>query len=100
MGFDDRDGKANQVQRNNHRKYFLPRVDIKDYNVLIDGRNFYDQNINDETKKCEELRGVMIGKENYETGSFLGFAFYKKEYRLVVCDLSKPKIFDSNRKTS
>ena len=38
---------GNRVKRNSHRKYFLPRVDIKDYNVLIDGRNFYDQNISD-----------------------------------------------------
>ena len=36
---------VNRVKRNDNRKYFLPRVDIKDYNVLIDGRNFYDQNI-------------------------------------------------------
>ena len=31
-----------RVQRDRHRKYFLPRVDITNYNVLIDGRNFYD----------------------------------------------------------
>ena len=37
------DGEANQVERNNHRKYFLPRVDIVKCNVLIDGRNFSDQ---------------------------------------------------------
>ena len=36
---------VNRVKRDGHRKYFLPRVDIKDYNILIDGRNFYDQNI-------------------------------------------------------
>ena len=28
------------------RKYFLPRVEIKNYNIEIDGRNFYDQPIN------------------------------------------------------
>ena len=33
---------ANRVKRNSNRKYFLPRVDIKDYNVFIDVRNFYD----------------------------------------------------------
>ena len=48
-----------RVKRDGHRKYFLPRVDIKDYNVLIDGRNFYDQNISDDFKKYEELRNVM-----------------------------------------
>ena len=51
MGFDNRNDNANRVQRNNHRKYFLPRTEMKGYNVLTDGRNFYDQNINDEIKK-------------------------------------------------
>ena len=91
-------GFANDLQRNSHQRYFLPRIDIKDYNVLIDGRNFYDQNVNDEIKKHEELRGVMTGKENYETGSLLDYAYYKKEYKLVACDISEQKIFDSNRR--
>ena len=34
---------ANRVIRNSYRKYLVPRVDITSYNVLIDGRNFYDQ---------------------------------------------------------
>ena len=38
---------ANRVQSDSHRKYFLPRVDITNYNVLIDGRKTYDQPIND-----------------------------------------------------
>ena len=40
LAFDIADGGAKQVKRNNHRKYFLPRVNITNYNVLIDGRNF------------------------------------------------------------
>ena len=42
---------GNRVKRNSHRKYFLPRVDITNYNVLVDGRNFYDQPINHQVKK-------------------------------------------------
>ena len=37
----------NRVLRNSHTKFFLPRVNITNYNVLINGRNFYDQPIND-----------------------------------------------------
>ena len=44
---------ANRVKRDSHRKYFLPRVDIKDYNVLIDGRDFCDQNISDYFKSMK-----------------------------------------------
>ena len=55
---------ANRVQRDSHRKYFLPRVDIINYNVLIDGRNFYDQPNNDQIKNYGEIRKTAIGKGN------------------------------------
>ena len=47
LAFNNTDNDANKVERNSHRKYFLPRVNITNYNVLIDSRNFYDQPIND-----------------------------------------------------
>ena len=53
---------ANRVLRNSHRKYFLPRVDITDENVLTDDRNFSDQSINDQIKKYDEIRKIAIGK--------------------------------------
>ena len=36
---DDDDG------RESHKQYYLPIVEIKGYNVMIDGRNFFDQPI-------------------------------------------------------
>ena len=62
------DDDDNRVKRDSYGKYFLPRVDIKDYNVLTDERNFYDQSISDDFKKYEELRKVMTGRgEDYTT---------------------------------
>ena len=55
MAFDNTENGNNKVERNNHQKYFLSRKNIK-YNVLIDGRNFYDQSTSDEIKKYDELR--------------------------------------------
>ena len=46
----------------NNKKYFLPRGEIKNYNVLIDGRNFYDQPINDLIKHYDEVRKVSTGQ--------------------------------------
>ena len=42
---------GNKVEIESHRKYFLTRVDITNYNVVIDGRNVYDKAINDQIKK-------------------------------------------------
>ena len=41
----------NQVSIDSSKKYFLPRVKIENYNIEIDGRNFYDQSINDSIKQ-------------------------------------------------
>ena len=51
LAFNDVNNDANRVQRDIHRKFFLPRVNVTNYNVLIDGKNFYDQPINDQIKK-------------------------------------------------
>ena len=52
---------ANKVKRNSDRKYFLPRVNITNYNVLIDGRNFCDQPINYLMKQYDEIRKIATG---------------------------------------
>ena len=53
----------------NNKKYFLPRGEIKNYNVLTDGRNFYDQPINHLIKQYDEIRKVSTGyADDYTTG--------------------------------
>ena len=86
---------ANQVVRNGYRKYFVPRVDITIYNVLIDGRNFYDQPVNDSIKKYDEIRKIATGKgDNYATGCLLAYDYSKKNYQLIAVDLSKQRELD------
>ena len=47
LAYDQNDNGDKKVERNNHRKYFLPRVNITNYNVFVDGRIFYDQSVGD-----------------------------------------------------
>ena len=51
-----------QPTRNGQRKYYLPRIDLEKYNVVIDGGNFYDNPIESDIEKYRELKKVMIGK--------------------------------------
>ena len=82
---------AGQPDRNSQQKYYLPRIDFKEY-VIIDGRNFYDNPIESDIEKYRELKKVMIGKgEDYTTGSLLDYNYFKKHYKLVAVDLSKQK---------
>ena len=87
---------ANQVIRNSYRKYFVPRVDITIYNVLIDGRNFYGQPINDSIRKYDKIRKIATGKgDNYTTGCLLDYDYFKKNYQLIATDLSKQRELDA-----
>ena len=82
---------------NSHRKYFLPRIEIKNYNIEIDGRDIYDQRINDLIKQYNEVRKISTGQgDDYTTGCFLDFAYFKNNYRLIAADLSKQKILDAD----
>ena len=40
LAFDNANNGNNKVERDSYRKYFLLRVNITNYSVLIDGRNF------------------------------------------------------------
>ena len=97
LAFGNTNNGANKVERDNHRKYFLPRVNITNYNALIDGRNFYDQPINDRIKKDDEIRKNATGKgDDYTTGCFLDYQYFKDHYQLIAVDLSKQKELDAD----
>ena len=73
-----------------NRRYLLTRGDIKDYNVLIDGGNFYDQPINDIIKQYDEVRKVSTRYGvDYTTGCLLDYVYFKDHYKLIAVDLSK-----------
>ena len=52
----------NENGRAPHSTYYLPKVEIKDYNVMIDVRNFFDQPINSMNKTYENIRKIATGK--------------------------------------
>ena len=76
--------ETDDIQRNanteeSRRIYYLPRAEIKDYNVLIDGRNFYDQNVNSSIVRYNELLKMTTGRsEDYSTGCLLDYDYYIK----------------------
>ena len=85
-----------QPTRDGRKKYYLPRVDLNKY-VIIVGRNFYENPIESDIEKYRELKKVMIGKgEDYTTGCLLDYNYFKEHYKLVAVDLSKQKELDAD----
>ena len=87
----------NQVSADSYQKYFLPRVKIDNCNVEIDGRNIYNQPINDSIKQYDEVRKISTGQgDDYTTGFLLDYSYFEKNYRLLAADLSKQKVLDAD----
>ena len=94
--YDNTEGD-NKVSIDSSKKYFLPRVKTENYNIEIDGRNFYDQPINDSIKQYNEIRKILTRQgDDYMTGCLLDFAYFERNYRLIAADLSKQKAFETD----
>ena len=90
----------NVANENSHRRYFLPRFKTKNCNIEIDGRNFYDQSINDLIKQYYEISKILTGQgDDYTNGCLLDFAYFEKNYRLIAAGLRKQKALDSDPKS-
>ena len=75
----------------------MPRVNITKYNVLIDGRGFYDQPVNNQIRNYDEIRKLAAGKgDGYKTGCLLYYQYFKDHYQLIAVDLSKQKDLDGD----
>ena len=71
LGYNNKEDD-NKVSTDSYKKYFLPRVKIKNYNIEIDGKNFYDQPINDSIKQYDEIRKISTAQgDDYTTGCLL-----------------------------
>ena len=94
---DDIERNANTEE--SRRRYYLPRAEIKDYNMLIDGRKFYDQNVNSSIVRYNELLKMTTRRsEDYRTGCLLDNDYYIKEFNIVEIDLSHQAVLDSDPK--
>ena len=63
LAYNNKEGD-NKVSADSYKKYFLPRVTIENYNIEIDGRNFYDHPINDSIKQYDKIRKILTWQGN------------------------------------
>ena len=74
-------------------------VEIKDYIVMIDGRNFFDQPVKNVLKTNNKIQKIGTGQEDdYTTGCLLDYPCFKEHYKLIAIDLSKPQALDTDPK--
>ena len=85
----------NADDRQSFSQFYLPRVMVKDFNVIIDKLAFFDLPIKNEEKAYEKI--IDISRKNeYTTGNLLDYDYFKKYYKLIAIDLSKQQVFQEN----
>ena len=78
----------NTDSRYSFSNYSVPKVKVNGFNVLIDGKSFFDLSVKNDEEAYEKIID-MSNNSDYTTGNLLDYAYYKKQYRLIAIDLSK-----------
>ena len=81
--------------RQSHSQFYLPRVMVKDFNVIIDKLAFFDLPIKTEEEAYEKIIDISRNNE-YTTGNLLDYDYFKKYYKLIAIDLSKQQVLQEN----
>ena len=85
----------NVDDRQSYDELYLPKVMVKDYNVIIDKLAFFDLPIKTEEKAYEKIIDISRNNE-YTTGNLLDYDYFKKYYKLIAIDLSKQQVLQEN----
>ena len=78
----------NNDRRYSFSDYYVPKVKVNDFNVLIDGKIFFDLPVKNDEEAYEKVI-ELSDNSDYTTGNLLDYAYYKKHYKLIAIDLSK-----------
>ena len=85
------------TQRTSHPGYYLPNVEIKDYNVMINGENVFDQPTKNNKVTYKTIRKIATGQgDDYTTGCLLDYPYFMDTYKIIAVDLSKQQALDAD----
>ena len=87
----------NDDDRTSDERYYLPTVEIKDYNIMINGENFFDQPIKNNKVTYDNIRKIATGQGvDYTTGCLLDYPYFTDTYKMIAVDLSKQQALDAD----
>ena len=87
----------NDDDRTSSDEYYLPTVELKDYNIMINGENFYDQPIKNNKVTYGNIRKIATGQgDDYTTGCLLDYPYFADTYKMIAVDLSKQQALDAD----
>ena len=89
----------NDTERISKKRYYLTNVEIKHYNVMIYGKNFFDQPVKNDKVTYENIRTIATGQgDDYTTGCLLDYIYFKNYCKMIAVDLTKQQVLDADPK--
>ena len=80
----------NDNHRISTRCYNLPTIEIRDYNIMINVENFFDQPVKNNKVTYENIKKIATGQgDDYTTGCLLDYLYFMDTYKMIALDLSK-----------
>ena len=74
-------------------RYDLALVETKDYNVVIDRRNIFDQPVRNNFITYDKIGTITTGQA---TGCLLDYNYFNNHYKMIATDLSKQQALDAD----
>ena len=76
------------------------QVEIRDYNVMTDGKNFFDESVKNDMRTYDNIWKMSTDQwDDYTSGSWLDSNYFIKYYKMIATDLCKRPAFDSDPNT-
>ena len=83
-----------------HKERHTLNVEIKDYNIMINGENFFNPPIKNNKVTYENIRKIAAGqRDDYTTGFLLDYSYFMNTYKVIAVDLSKQQALDADPRT-
>ena len=88
----------NEGDKKVHTGYHLPKLEIKDCNVMIYGKNFFDQPVKSDERTYDNIQKIATGQgDDYTTACLLDYNYFKDHYKMTAIDLSKQQALDAEK---
>ena len=85
------------TQRTGTKGYYTPTVEIKNCNIMIDGKNFFNQPVKDNEVTYENIRKIAAGQgDDYTTGCLLDYPYFKDSYKMIAGNVSEQQVLDAD----
>ena len=88
----------NEKHRTLQTKYYFPTVEKKDYNVLINGKHFFDQPVKSSVRTYDNIRKIATSEgDDYTSGCLLDYTYFNNYYKMITIE-SKQQALDADPK--